>query len=232
MIPTMETLQVGIVNIIIGLVLGLVWLVAGYIIAIAVETVLVKSFEKARIEKKIKEMGLEHALLGFTLTGLVTGIIKWIVFLWFFVAAVSVIESSFLFFRPGATPVLTNILVGFIAFLPVLLQGILILGIGLLVADFLRIKIKKGLKFQANVISAIVWVIVVYFTVTIALSNPAYGIDVSVITEIFNYFILALALGLGGGLAIALGLGLKDSIARIAKRHEVSIERAVATKMK
>jgi len=232
MIPTMETLQVGIVNIIIGLVLGLVWLVAGYIIAIAVETVLVKSFEKARIEKKIKEMGLEHALLGFTLTGLVTGIIKWIVFLWFFVAAVSVIESSFLFFRPGATPVLTNILVDFIAFLPVLLQGILILGIGLLVADFLRIKIKKGLKFQANVISAIVWVIVVYFTVTIALSNPAYGIDVSVITEIFNYFILALALGLGGGLAIALGLGLKDSIARIAKRHEVSIERAVATKMK
>lgn len=229
---TMESLRIGIVKIIIGLVLGLVWLVGGYIIALAVETVLLKSFEKAKVEKKIKEKGLENALLGFTLTSLVTGIIKWIIFLWFFVAAVSVIENSFLFFRPGAVPVLTNILLGFVAFLPALLQGVLILIIGLLVADFLRVRIKKALKFQANTISAIVWLIVVYFTVTMALSNPAYNINVGIITEIFNYFILAIALGLGGGLAIALGLGLKDSVARIAKRHEASIERAVATKMK
>jgi len=227
---TIQTLQTNVLNIIVSLIAGLFVLVIGYAVAVVVEAILKKSFTKAKVEEKLKEHNLQNALLGFTLTGLLTGLIKWIVFLWFLVSAVSIIESAFTFGR--TTTVLTAFLIDFVAFLPSLLQGILILVAGFLIAEFLRAKVREGMKLQAQTLSSAVWIVAIYFTVTIALSNPAYGINVGIITQIFNYFILAVALGLGGGMAIAIGLGLKDSIARIAKKHEHGIEKAVATKMK
>ena len=131
-----------------------------------------------------------------------------------------------------ATPVLTSFLVTFVNFLPALLQGIIVLIAGFLLADYAANAVRKGMKTQANLVAAAVKLIIVYFTVTIALSNPAYGINIGIITEIFNYFVMAVAFGLGGGIALALGLGLKDSISRVAKKHETGMERALVGKIK
>lgn len=230
---SVAALQGVVVNIVISLIIGLALLVIGYGVAVVIETILKRAFERSRIEEKLKEQGLSGALLGFSLSGIITGLIKWIVFLWFLVSAISVIENAFLVYKEGAaTPVLTSFLVSFVNFLPALLQGIIVLIVGFLLADYLAGAVRKGMKVQANTVAAAVKVIVVYFAVTIALSNPAYGINVGIITTIFNYFVLAVAVGLGGGIAIALGLGLKDSISRVAKKHEHGMEKALVGRIK
>ena len=220
-------------NIVISLVIGLALLVIGYGVAVVLETILKRAFDRSRIEDKLKQKGMSGALMGFSLSGIITGLVKWIVFLWFMVSAISVIENAFLVFKEGAAePVLTNFLVTFVNFLPALLQGIVILIVGFLVADYLAGAIRTGMKSQANIVAAAVKIIVIYFTVTIALSNPVYGINIGIITDIFNYLVMAVSVGLGGGIAIALGLGLKDSVSRIAKKHEVSTERALVGKIR
>jgi len=230
---SIAALQGVVVNIVMSLIIGLALLVIGYGVAVVVETILKRAFERSKIEEKLKEQGLNNALLGFSLSGIITGLIKWIIFLWFLVSAISVVENAFIAYKGGmAVPVLTNFLVSFVNFLPALLQGILVLIIGFLLADYIAGAIRKGISVQANTIATATKLIVIYFTVTIALSNPAYGIDISIITEIFNYLVLAVSLGLGGGIAIALGLGLKDSISRVAKKHETAMERALVGKVK
>ncbi len=230
---SITALQGVVVNIVISLIIGLALLVIGYGVAVIVEEILKRAFERSKLEEKLKEQGLSNALLGFSLSGIITGIIKWIIFLWFLVSAVSVVENAFIAYKgAAATPVLTNFLVSFVNFLPPLLQGILILITGFLLADYIAGAIRKSIAVQANTIAIATKAVVIYFTVTIALSNPAYGIDVSIITEIFNYLVLAASLGLGGGIAIALGLGMKDSISRMAKKHEAAMERALIGKVK
>ena len=107
-------IQANLVNIVVSLVLGLAVLLIGYWIAILIETVIRKDFAKIEVEKKLKEKKLHDALLGFTLTGVIAGLVKWIVFLWFLVGAVSMVEGAFLIFRPGAQPVLTILLTDFL----------------------------------------------------------------------------------------------------------------------
>ena len=230
---TIAGLQAVVVNIVISLIIGLALLVIGYGVAVVLETILKRAFERSKIEEKLKEKGLNNALMGFSLSGIVTGLIKWIVFLWFLVAAINVIEEAFLVYKAGtATPVLTSFLTAFVNFLPALLQGIIVLIVGFLLADYLAGAVRKGLRVQANTVATAVKIIVIYFTVTIALSNPAYGINVAIITNLFNYFVMAAAIGLGGGLAIAFGLGLKDSVSRVAKKHEHGMEKALVGRIK
>jgi len=230
---SIAALQGMVAHSIMSLIIGLGWLVIGYGIAVVVETILKRAFERSKIEEKLKEQGLSNALLGFSLSGLITGLIKWIIFLWFLAAAISEVENTFISLKgSSATPVLTNFFVSFGYFLPTLLWSILVLMAGLLLADYIAGAIRKGVSVQANTIAAAVKIIVIYFTVTIALSNPAYGIDVSIITEIFNYLVMGISIGIGGGIAIALGLGMKDSISRMAKKHESAMERALIGKVK
>jgi len=223
----LASLQTSAVAIAMSVVVGLAVLVVGYAVAVVVESILRKAFAKAELEKKIKDKKLSHALLGFTFTGIIVGLIKWIVFLWFLTSAVGIMENSFLSFRAGAEPVLTNFLVKFAGFLPVLLEGVIILVIGLLIAEYLSTRIKAGVRFQAGTISLAVKALIIYFTVVTLLSNPVYGLDVGVITTIFNYLVLSGALGIGGGIAIAVGLGMKDSVSRLSKKHERGFEKTI-----
>ena len=226
-------LQGMLAHVVMSLIIGLGWLVLGYGIAVVVETILRRAFERSKIEEKLKEQGLSNALFGFSLSGIITGLTKWIVFLWFLAAAISEVENTFISLKGSAsTPVLTNFFVSFGYFLPTLLWSILIIITGLLLADYIAGAIRKGVSVQANTIAAAVKIVVIYFTVTIALSNPVYGIDIGIITEIFNYLVKGIALGIGGGIAIALGLGLKDSVSRMAKKHESAMERALVGKVK
>ena len=80
---SITALQGVVVNIVISLIIGLALLVIGYGVAVVLESILRRAFERSKIEEKLKEHGLNNALMGFSLSGIVTGLIKWIVFLWF-----------------------------------------------------------------------------------------------------------------------------------------------------
>jgi len=220
-----DTIQASILIVVWGLLLGLLTLVAGYIVALIIEKILRASFKKAQVEQKLSQLKLQNAIPGFTFSGLITGLVKWTVFLWFVTWSVSLIESSLQVTGLGVKPVLTTFMTDFTTFLPTLLQAILVLLVGFLLADYLATKVRAGLKVQSKTISAAVKVIVVYFSLITALSMLSIPVDA--ITNIFNNLVQALSWGLGAGLALALGLGLKDSVARISKKHEVAFERSV-----
>ena len=199
--------------------IAFIWLTVGYIVAVIIETVLKKAFVKAKVEETMAEHGLSGALLGFTLSGLITAFVKWIVFLWFIVKAVSVLEHGI-----NTQPVLTDILLKFVTFLPEILKGVVVLIVGLLLADFVATKAREGVKFHGKSVGLIFKIIIVYFTIVIVLSNPAYGIDTKLLTTVFEYLALGVALGIAGALTLAFGLGMKDSIGRISKKHERELE--------
>jgi len=231
-----EQFRALLVNLMINIVFAFVILFFGYMVALAIEAVLKKMFAKARVEEVMTEHGLSGALLGFTLSGLVTGIMKWIVFLWFLVWAVNRIESALapiVLSETGvnvspASFVLTGpqgFLTQFVNFLPAVLQGLILLIIGLLVADFIAAKAKEGIRFHGKTIGLVVKIIILYFTVVIVLSNPVYGIDPDILTTSFNNLTLGVSLGIAGAIALGFGLGLKDSVGRIAKKYETPLEK-------
>lgn len=232
MFPELTTtaLKTTLMNLLVNLVLGVVLIVVGYGIAVVIEAILRRSLSKMNLEEKMEEHGLGDALFGFSLKGIVTGLVKWIIFLWFLVSAVNIIELGFISVTPQAEPVLTEFLRGLVQFLPALLEGVLILIVGFLIADYLAGKVREGISTYSKIIGTGVKVLAIYFTVTIALSNPYYNINIAIITEIFEYFVLAIAIGLGGGLALALGLGLKDTVKKIGKKHERNVEKFLAGK--
>ncbi|MCK4328116.1 MAG: hypothetical protein KAW41_06675 [Candidatus Diapherotrites archaeon] len=220
-------------DVVISLVIGLGWLVIGYVVAVILETVLKRAFTRSGMDEKLTARGMGGALIGLTLSGFITGIVKWTVFLMFLAASVNVIEKALLAVSGGiAQPILAPFLSNLAGYIVPFFQGIVILIAGFLLADYLANGIRTGMKTQANVLAAAVKIIVIYFTVTIALSHEAFNIDITIITDVFQYLVMAVALGVGGGTAIALGLGLKDSVSRIAKKHEASTERALMGKIK
>ncbi len=225
-----SALQNLLINLVTSLVLGIALIAVGYGIAVIVKTVLERALEKIDIEERMEERGLENALFGFSLEGVITGLVKWIIFLWFLVSAVNIIETGFISATPQTKPVLTNFLIGLVQFLPSLLEGMLIIIVGLLAADYLATKVREGIQTYSKPIAAGVRALAIYFTVTIALSNPNYNINVQIITQIFEYFVLAIAIGIGGGLALSIGLGLKDTVRKVARKHERSLEKFLAGK--
>jgi hypothetical protein len=224
------------VQLMVNIIFAFVILFFGYMVALAIEAVLKKMFAKARVEEVMAEHGLSGALLGFTLSGLVTAIMKWIVFLWFLVWAINMIERALapmVITEAGAKVsdylVLTGadgFLTKFVNFLPELLKGVILLVIGLLIADFIAAKAREGMRSHGKSVGLVIKVLIVYFTAIMVLSNPAYGID----TTIFNYLTMGVSLGVAGAIALALGLGLKDSIAHIAKKNEDHIEKLFVSK--
>ncbi|MCD4739783.1 hypothetical protein K8R43_01175 [archaeon] len=196
-------------------------LVLGYILAVAVEIVLKKMFRRAKIEDVISEHGLSGALLGFTLSGIITTIVKWTIFLAILALAVGLMEGAI---NPDSTPVLTEFIVGFVNFLPAVLKGLVILVVGFLLADLIAARAKEGIHFHAKSMGLVAKLIVIYFTVVIVLSIPEYGLETRLLSTVFEYLALGVSLGVAGAMTLGVGLGFKDSIGRIAKKQERGIE--------
>ena len=229
----LAVLQVKLLDVVISLLIGLGWLVVGYVLAILLETILKRVFVRSKIDEKLAQRGMGSALLGLSLSGFITGLLKWTVFLLFVTASVNVIERAFLAVSEGVSqPVIAPFLTGFTNAILPMFQGIAMLIAGFLLAEYLANGIRTGVKTQANVLAATVKILVIYFTVTMTLSLSVFNIDISIITNVFQSFVTAVSIGLGGGIALAMGLGLKDSISRIAKKHESSTERALLGKIK
>lgn len=216
-----RTMLDNLTKILLAILIGFVVLVVGYAIAIVIETILKKMFKRARFEEVIAEHGLSGALMGFTLSGIITGVIKWLVFLYFVVTAVDIIETAI---NPGGAHSLTTFLTGIVNFIPWLLEGLIILIAGLLLGDFVAARAREGIKFHGKTVGLIIKMVVIYFTAVIVLSIPQYNISTQLLITVFEYLALGIALGIAGAMTLGLGLGMKDTIGRIVKKHEREIE--------
>lgn len=202
-----------------GMIWLLLFLVFGYIVAWFVADVILKRLlGLMKIEGRIKQVGLQDALVGFTLTGLITGFTKFYVVLMFVGSAAE--SFQLLLFN--------DVIKTLLFYIPSLLQGLAILVLALFLGDFITGKIRKSKAFPlSGLVATVIQVIIAYTAFVMALNLIFPSVDISILVNMFNLFFGALAVGSGLGIAIALGLGLKDSVAAIAKRKEKDIEKAL-----
>jgi hypothetical protein len=188
----------------------------GIFIANILGYVLQRFFKEAKIEKHLESHGVHDAFVGFTFTNIAVTLLKIYVAVIFLGIAADVVRIPILYMVASAAA----------SYMPALVQGIIILLAGLIVADYLtdRMKVSKNIPF-ANTLAILVEVFIVYNVLVIAMPMLLPAVDPSLLAWSFLVLLTALCLSVGLGIAIAMGLGLKDTVSSIAKRHSKKFER-------
>lgn len=110
---------------------------------------------------------------------------------------------------------LSDLLTDFAAYIPALIAGLIILVVGIWLAELVSDIVQESGPGLVNDFAAIVTKILIYF-LTVVIVLDTVGIDASPLTTLFEAFFVALfgamALALAIGAGIALGLGGQDFV--------------------
>jgi hypothetical protein len=191
------------VEIIPGLVGALIVLIIGYIIAWITGFVVKKVLHQAKVDKLvIEKTTLDKAMGKFELSDFLGLIVKWYIFVLFLTPAAALLNL----------PALSDFLINVSLWIPSLIAAIIVALVGLIAADYVAAKIQETKAKASTVIAMVAKVIVIIFTLIIALSQ--LGIDVSVAE---SSFLIVLA-GIMLALAIGFGLAMKDELKPIINK--------------
>ncbi len=207
-------------NFVVGLldfVVVLVFLAVGWIVGKFLCYFLNKFLESVGLEKWIKKKGMETALLGFTVTGLLDMFLKLVTIAVFLGIAADVLQLSFLL----------ELVRWFIGYVPLLLQGATILVIALLAGDYATDRIKESKAPFARTLGMVFEVFVIYTALVMALPLILPNADVEILKTTFVLIVGGVVLALSLGAAIAIGWGSKDTVAKLAKKKEADLEKLV-----
>ncbi|MEM2948499.1 MAG: hypothetical protein QXY05_03725 [Candidatus Anstonellales archaeon] len=177
-----------------------------------------KISENLRVEKRIKDAGLENALLGFTLTGIVVLLIK----LYIYLLALTIAGDV------SGVPALEMWGFSALGYIHSAVQGIILLIATLFVADYIANRINKSKVMFANALAIVVEVFIVYNGVVLSLPALMPSADTSLLKDAFMIVLGAFAIAFAIGAGLALGLGLKDTISTIAKKKQRTIEKLLS----
>ena len=191
------------------------FVILGWIVGKVLAAALKRFLEHIKLEKSLKKRGVNDALFGFTVTGLLEKFVKLITYAAFLGIAADIVNLVFL----GA------VVYWFVGYVPLLVQGATVLALALLAVEYVSTHVKQSKMPFKNLVSALLKVFVIYTAIVIAMPLILPNADVSILANAFSLFVGALAFALGLGLAIALGLGLKDSIATVARKRSDDFEK-------
>jgi uncharacterized membrane protein len=182
-------------NIIAAVILLLVGWLIGKVVGIVTKEIM----------KKMKADSYFKFGRGFEVSKIFSLIVSWIIYLAFIQAAVSQ--------EVLGIPTLETFVGQILAFIPGILEGMVIILVGYILAKYVQGQIIASKAEYSEFIGQVVF----FFTIiiTIALALPFVGIN----PELINNIILVLVASIGIGVAIALGLGLKETIGNIAKKY-------------
>jgi len=182
----------------------------GIWIANLLGNVLKEFFRRIKFEKFLEGHGVHDAFLGFTLSGIAIIMLKLYVVVAFLGIAADIIQMPMLYMLAAQA----------IVYLPSLAQGLVILLVALMAADYLNDKIRENKKLPfANGIGILVTLFIAYNALVIALPMLLPAADPSLLVWSFLVLLSAFAIALGFGAAIAIGLGMKDTVSEIAKKN-------------
>lgn len=207
-------------NFVVGLaaiIVVLFFIVLGWIVGRILVRVLHAFLEGIQLEHKLEKRGIHDALLGFTVTGVLSTFVKMLTYIVFLGIASSVVQLSFL----------ENLVSWVVGYVPVLIQGAVILMLALLAGDYVTDRIKASKVPFAKLFGMALEGFIVYTALVIALPLVLPNADVEILKTTFFLIVGAFAIAIGFGLAIAIGLGTKDTIAAVAKKKQKTLERLV-----
>jgi len=189
-----------------NLLLVIIILIVGWVISKIIKTLVVRALRVIRLDQISSRIELDDLLakggINYSLSELIGVICYWLALLVTFVVAINAL---------GLT-IAADLLNRVILYIPNIIAAIFIVILGLFVATLLRNVVQTaannaGLS-QANLLSKIVDLVIVIFTVAIALEQLNIGAK---IIELTTTVVLG---SLGLGAALAFGLGCKDIAAR------------------
>lgn len=184
----------------------LIILILGWVVALAVEKVVVRFLKLARLDAVSEKSGISNVLLKGdihkTLSELIGGIIYWLFMLVVILAAVNILNLT----------VAAELLNSVILYIPSVIAAIFILVLGIFFASILATSVRTAASnygiTQAKGLAKTSQVIVIIFAAVEALKQ--LRLDVSLFTMLIQAVVFAIALGF----ALAVGLGCKDLVGR------------------
>jgi len=200
MVGYLPAIIVAIIILIIGLFAGRI---GGKVISKVLDKIGVDdAVEKTAIGDTIKKSGM-------TTVGCFDALIRWFIYLVFIMAAINVLNI----------PMLAGFVQQVVLYIPHLIIGIIVLVVGLIVADFFIDQLEMQLTARevefAEIITSVLRVI--FYLVVIVFALDQLLIETTVIYT----FLVPLAWGIAAGIAIAMGIslgwGLKDVVAEYMK---------------
>lgn len=181
-------------------------LVVGWLIAKVIKNLVIRALKVIKLDKAAEEAGIDKFLakggIGYSLSEIVGLLCYWLAVLIVVVVAVNAIGLN----------VAADLLSRIVLYVPNVIISIVILVLGMFVAAFFGAIVRTassnaGVE-QSKLLGKIVEIVVVIFTVAIALEQLRIGV------EIVRLTVTIILASLGLGLAIAFGLGCKDIVGR------------------
>lgn len=187
---------------------ALVVLIVGFLVAIALRTIVSKLIQVARIDSMVETSGVSARVSKTTgLPFSVSGLIGWLV-KWFVVIVTLTAVADILGWRQ-----VTEFLQSVVAYIPDVAVAVIILLIGLIVGQFIHDVVEQAVKSSrlpsasAAVLAMLAkWAIVVF---ALMASLTQLGIAAGLIQILFTGLVAALALAFG----LAFGLGGREKAA-------------------
>jgi hypothetical protein len=190
-----------------NLIAALVVFAIGWILAGWLKAITIKLLESVRLSNLVRGTGIQKFLKKADVTTKVEEVIglvvKWLIILVFFIAAMNIIGLS----------TVSLVLESILGYIPNVISAAFILAIGVFIAGFVE-RLVKGAVGSIDVKSGRLFGKVASYTIVVFSALAAISelkIAQTFINTIFTGVIAMLALGFG----LAIGLGAKDLIARV-----------------
>lgn len=191
-----------------GVVAGVIIILVGWLIATLIEKVVKELTEKSKIDKLLKNWGVEEALGEVGLSTIFGKSVKWYMFVLFLEESANVMSltalSSFL-----------NLLV---LYVPKIIGASLVIIGALLAGEFLRKRIEEIKLAYKNVFAGAVKFITLYFGVVIGLQT--IGLNASILIEAFRIGLLAVSIAVAIAVGLGLGLAFKKDIKKLVEEFK------------
>lgn len=178
------------------------WIVAGWL-----RSFTIRLLEAVRLSTLLKGTGVQQFLRKAELTDqveeVIGAIVRWLIVLVFFIAAVNIL----------GLPTVSQVLESILAYVPNVISAALILTVGVLISGAVE-SLVKGALGSIDVKAGRVFGKVASYTIVVFASLAAIAelkIAQAFINTLFTGFVAMMAIGLG----LAIGLGAKDLVARV-----------------
>jgi len=196
----------GFITILPGIVAAIIILIIGYFIALGLGHLVKAIFQKSGLDNYMAKAKMAKVVGHMKLSGVLSEITKWYIFLIFIQSAVDLLNL-------GALSVILN---EFVLWLPNIIVAAIIIIFGVALSHFVGMKVEehteiKGTKFFSKTLKFVI----LFIVISIALGQ--IGIDASLLENTFLLLVGALAIGIAVALGIGLGGALKNESKDIVK---------------
>jgi hypothetical protein len=200
-----------------NLVGSIIVLILGIVLGNWAKSAVVKSLQLMRFESMVKDSKFKQFLKKAEITqkveDILGAVIKWVIVLIFFIAAVNIL---------GLTTV-SALLGSVLAYIPSVLAAVIVLAIGILLAGVVERVVKGALASVDLKTSRLMGKIASYTVVTIAALAALSELRIAenFINILFIGFVAMLTLGFG----LAIGLGAKDLVSKMLEDWHTTLKK-------